>query len=743
MSYSMPTYFASEHGRSGIAHNIIVKLTDGVSTWLFGTTEMNITDGHVYALLSNISEINFAIDIFTKDWSIGNVTITLANANYRKNSSMAWVKSGDELGDIALNTAYIYLASGNNITALSDCLNYFTGTVVAAPVITMDNMEIELCDKSYGYNKVLPANLLTAAGTPILDEDYNRKLPLVYGTFARADWNNAYATNGLMKGFGVELSANAIYPAKFFIAGHPLKTAGIGDLYIGTKGKVPFLCDSTIKDDDDANHRAYVRHYYLSSYGDSDCYIIFELNSNPPEGTDGYTTVYDATDPDNAHDDNNTTYSEITDNIADDWYAPESLYRVEGAADWGIISENILRDLLLDSNIAPKVYLQYKNIAFGPGKDVHNFIDSGSGIIVCYLRYAESGLTSFISINPNEIPIVTTSWITTSAYKAAVDITSSDVPLALRLYFRGNTGDGTLNNEAFLRIYELRLRLVKSFNYRQLDRGKSDWMMGYASGTGRAFGSWIDESGWSNSLNSGDLIDKPNFIIASILIDELGLTHSDLDKSSFDAADDNTTLATYMDQYEDIDSFDLVKKICEQSTFAFCFSGTGKAKLIPLDDTSVTITKTIYFFNLIKGSFRISKSDWLVNYLNHKSRYQEEYNLFRDTGTEQNATSQSAYGIKKYDAEWPNISGSSVTELCDHLVGDANAIWANEHNIIEFETPFFVNAELEIGDYIELDATTFDAQQKCYGITWSGKQFLIIETRQNWQTTYIKAVQLY
>jgi hypothetical protein len=54
---------------------------------------------------------------------------------------------------------------------------------------------------------------------------------------------------------------------------------------------------------------------------------------------------------------------------------------------------------------------------------------------------------------------------------------------------------------------------------------------------GRMFGSWIDTAGRSNSFNENDTIYTSNFIVESILRDELGVATADIDTAAFDAAE--------------------------------------------------------------------------------------------------------------------------------------------------------------------------------------------------------------
>jgi len=55
----------------------------------------------------------------------------------------------------------------------------------------------------------------------------------------------------------------------------------------------------------------------------------------------------------------------------------------------------------------------------------------------------------------------------------------------------------------------------------------------------------------------------------------------------------------------------------------------------------------------------------------------------------------------------------------------------------------FYSADLEIGDWIELDDTSIDPHIKLYGASWSGGQFLVIGLNQSAHKTKIKAIKLF
>ena len=57
----------------------------------------------------------------------------------------------------------------------------------------------------------------------------------------------------------------------------------------------------------------------------------------------------------------------------------------------------------------------------------------------------------------------------------------------------------------------------------------------------------------------------------------------------------------------------------------------------------------------------------------------------------------------------------------------------------------FLGIELQLGDWIELDDTTVDPHIKCFGTSWSGKQFIINELNLAADGSYlkVKAIELF
>ena len=306
--------------------------------------------------------------------------------------------------------------------------------------------------------------------------------------------------------------------------------------------------------------------------------------------------------------------------------------------------------------------------------------------------------------------------------------------LMMGLYVEGNLASGPrIASHSFGDISEARLKV------RYLADGKLDH---FVECRGREYGAWI--TGRTSAYAVNNMISDPSGIIESILRDELGFVDADIDLPTFITAE-NTSVAARMNLHSDnrLAAFEAIRQIAEQSTFAYVFTAAGKSRAVELDNTTPTTVRTIPLSHIRNGKVTITKASDILNKLVVQSRWLEEYDLFADNTETNHSSSQTASGIRRFEAEWENIAGTSATHVANHLVGNSNAIWANRHNQIEFETIGMTNTDLELGDWISLDSFAIDPQFLCFGVSWSGKKFLIIELSQNLDGTRIKALELY
>jgi len=301
-----------------------------------------------------------------------------------------------------------------------------------------------------------------------------------------------------------------------------------------------------------------------------------------------------------------------------------------------------------------------------------------------------------------------------------------------------NTGDGVSLNETLIRVYDIRLNMrhrVKTVEN------------GFAGCEGREYGSWI--TGRSSNYADGQFIKDPAGIIESILRDELGLVDADIDLVSFINAE-NTSIEARINFHDDntMDSNKAIRQLCEQSTFSFIYSSSGKAKLIDMSDTTPTTATrgshpiVIPYSHIKQGSISVKKEQKIFNDITYESRWMEDRGQYIDIDTVTDAASITSFGLKEYKARWKNVAGTHAAAIAAFLVG-SDGIWSNQHNVVTLETLGYLYADLEFGDWFELDPITVDPHVLLFGSSWSGRQFLPISLTQLEDSTKIVGIQLF
>lgn len=177
------------------------------------------------------------------------------------------------------------------------------------------------------------------------------------------------------------------------------------------------------------------------------------------------------------------------------------------------------------------------------------------------------------------------------------------------------------------------------------------------------------------------------------------------------------------------------------------------------DLTDANEGRLIKFSWLVDGKLKLSVIPPLANRVTVNSRWHEEGAAFRNTEVYEDATSQSQYGVLTAELNCketaPKYSAYAVTPLGSKYLGSfltntsiasGGGFWSRSHNVIEFETVGYVCADIEPGDRIGLDHTTFNQRMTCWGETWEDRIFKVIEVDQHIHPvakTRIKAVELY
>jgi hypothetical protein len=749
MPMTMPTVFLNNYIRDNAANNIIVVLYDGTNYYHFGTADMIISDDinyspaqtvRIYGLLRNDLSLSQSVDvIWTKKWTVADVRISLLDVNHIGSIANSTKKRpSDLLQNCYWREAAIYFAAGSNVALLSDCLKRFVGIVSLPPKYDERYLHLNLMDKAKVKDRKIPNGLLSAQGDLYYpQDDGTRKVPIVYGEFALAE-PPLYATNGLMRGLAIKQTSPDA-PPKYIFSKHILHTATKLYCKLGSPDVLESLGDTltvgpVIDADDSGLGTAYIERAW--EYSLYEFKREFDCNITPPTGDGGYPEATSYPGTSQAVDENAGTSSDIKDNISDN-----SSNLQTGMLCWGIAEEDVLSAIALSGSlnsdsIEVKLYAKYGTMSKtgGSGTATATF----RGYYKCVGSTSSYGATGALSL-----PIGTGA---TGLIWSNVTYPDKNRPFMIGCfisYANGSTVDGIVGDDSLAGLTEIDAVLevfINSFGSVDMEI----WRDAFLSGQGRIFGSWIDAAGWSNSKNAGDLIDDNNFVIASLLIDEMGLAITEIDQASFDEADDDTPMKCHLDIVDEILISDQIQEICEQSPFAFYHDGANKARLIPLDNITPTIDKVFKWNDLVPNTLTVSKTDQIVNQLRVFSRYQEEYGSFRDAETVNDSTSQSLYNNTfPGEVQWKNIAGAYKDIMTQLLITSGMGLWSRAKYDVQFELKKFLGVPLIMGDWFQLDHITVDPHRLIYGDSWEDYSFLIYGLIIKQDRTLVQGICLY
>lgn len=354
----------------------------------------------------------------------------------------------------------------------------------------------------------------------------------------------------------------------------------------------------------------------------------------------------------------------------------------------------------------------------------------------------EVGFCKGVASDPSSFSSLTVTGSWQTFFLSFLPLTPPTTGLPLMMAFKGTdtgrVGPGP-DTYRLLRVYEARFRF--SINPALHENG-------FAALEGRKYGKWLSDR--SSNYSYGDAIEDPVGIMESILRRELGFVNTEIDMPTF-IAGENTSVKARLNLHTDnqMAAFEAIRSMAEQSTVVFFFSGSGQATIVDLDDKSPTTTRVIPWSHIVPGSVKVSKSTDVINHLTVNSRYQQEYGLYRDQTLTEDTTSQALFAVGsfdgkfKYEADWPNITGTSVAHVAAFLVNSTDGLWSTQHKELALTTKLFTNADLEVGDWIELQAASVDPHLKCFGASWASKQFIITRTTPTVSGTKIMGVELW
>lgn len=289
--------------------------------------------------------------------------------------------------------------------------------------------------------------------------------------------------------------------------------------------------------------------------------------------------------------------------------------------------------------------------------------------------------------------------------------------------------------------------------------------------TGRSYGSWIESRfpGYTDTQ-----IYEPVFVLESILRDELAVSAGNIDTDSIDAfmtiyygAPDSLTWGPMaiigLPPNSRIFSANLIERFCwEWGMFMF----QSRNALVKVFDYEIGLDDlgTIFPSDLVNGLpilETLPVSD-IVNKIVIRHTKTEWDDAFAFTETATDATSITKWGtipdnvdcaylriVSGGDSDSNNLfldGRRSVDRLIDRLIGGApqapsstpQRILSRPHAYVTLQTIGHKYAHAEPGDWIALDAASFDPVFKFFGQTWDGIALMVVETEVTETMTILK-----
>lgn len=799
---TLPAKWASYRTNPSI-NGVIVSLTDGVNTFLLGNIPMDLTEGHVFQVLSNAPSIKQNIDRIKKTWSRCTVSVQCTNLPYKKNATDG---SEQRLSDVLTTsviykTANVYFVNTDTATSLSDCLQVFTGKVEKLDSIDTKNISLTLSDTADRLDEKILTTKLSDVYQWVLDENKDKTFPLNYGI-----WD---LIRGLAKGLRVNANevsvgfSSDIARHRIILAGHRMKSPtntakGASQLYIptGDEGITPIQVANWVLDPYDYAGAPLKTAMVWAGLSHSDWDVklqeTFEINS-------GRVAPYDKTwfagvNSQYAHDYTpglgknaivKVSYQKLT--------GPSSQWFTNGYIVWEIT--NAARFTELTSGLPGKplkdnagmIVVEYTGLYLPAAikqniRNTSNFnnfrvqfglITKGSessadAVADGYSKWNRFELVPKVNYQDNTLSTVNgggqISYLSTPMPASSFVYPTVDPKLGVIVSYTNNTpnlANAPYNGE-MLYIDQLKIRLTRP-------KPPQAQAIAWAACEGMTYSAnlvpYINDVTYK--FTTSDVIQDGGHIIASLLVDQLGIAPDVLDFPSFRLCY-NPLIPCRLNVTESgVTMKGIIEDFTKTLPLTFCWTASGKARVIPLRCLTTRqsiqavrdFTVTLTWDDIKKDSLKLLPSDTVnvVNHLTVNTDWHAETNSFKTTRVYQNATSQAKYGKRKLVLDIKNFGtevsvGSSqlpndpidalAAFLIDYRRDGSAGILSDVQKEVQFTTAGLRFAHVEVGDRIMMDSTSIDPHFKYGGQSWAGKFFLVTDVSHTNKESTFKCVEV-
>jgi len=795
-----PTKFSNFQKRGDVDRVWVVKITDGSNTLMVADRDMELTDGHVYALLKGDITIEQSIDPLARSWSDASFEVILRNSPYRKDTSGNWVRPSDEtVFDGSQVDVTIYAITGPSAAALTDGLLEFTG-VSTAPC-QYNGSELTLSVEDIGAQKrreQFPITSMSEVDSGHPEED--AILPVIGGSFEDATlWGGP---EHLVRGYARESGGTITY----HIADHLLADVHAAwvridelDAWMKLDWSGMSFTETTGSGDD----------------GITRTIVTVATSSNPIKGhlfipprrveIEAFTGAYNNADysggrnncqnPQYMYDLNNKTCSILNQGstaghalVSVRWEDVESFQIVPGGtatyesrrgnsgctpfrSQRGPHGPDQEREIIRGTYTLPAIkksrltmhgtdtYLVWRALAnpdltysYGwSGSPDYDFLSCAMG----WFPNAPGGAQYLMSEESNiydgsirEMHL----WADVPS-GAAVEVQfSRDV--GWDFYTNGFIARFLVKTSAatedwMLKIYQVALRL-----YTTTDINISEGIPVYFEVSGIPVSSRQGTA--YASVTAGDVAEHPLLQSELLQSQPIGLSAGEIDTDSVDAAytasiSENTVTTDLETRFiirsEDrhtIGSF--LQELAENSHHLFYFDADGEARFVDMlygDTPSPDATIPYYDLSTAPEVFGTDFKS-IINRLGMNYGFVPVRNRFSESMIIDNSSSQSTYGIKTRPGDFRFIVGdTTATNIGKGLVSESYSLLKNVKHGIRIATRGWTWLHLQIGDWIEIDDSSVDPHLEFRSATWSGEVFMIIGKQRRMGGVVFEALKIY
>ena len=740
---TVPTKFEMHRRKTTAAQlHTIVEVSFSSETLYFSDVEMILpADGtgtpvhHVWPLLVSHSGINQQIDFHSRRASVGNVQLTFTNLPFDRSGTVQRLSDyySGYWSSIIGTSIKIYITCDPKPNLADSGLLVFEGICNEYPKYDGEQLTLAVEDISAGHlRKKLPltraADLESDGGLSEGDPDADYRMPIIKGDLEKNTAGSPLDFWGsgdyMVRGY------RSSWDTVWFVADHAVKDVAEMYVFFDRVG-LWFRLDLP-----NIGGGAYFFDVVCAD-GVTRTYFVLPFHTElkgwllvPPSGvaTNGWSgglgqgdynpNMNNADDAGNAYDRDNETLAHLyagNNNLGMLQFSFDDIVNVTG---WVMEPGNYKHALRWRAEENPNCPLEYSTVpniflaSHAVMSSTHTSIDLVTNTVDIFNGNVNGLLIGRSSPGDWDDLAAEVGWLLSK--------------LTARFPVEANVG-GNYKNEDILRMAQAQLEI-----YVTIPDAWSNEQVPYFALVGEPAGSEI--AGRNPAIGANDLNSFAGYQIERLLRQTIGLTAAQIDGATFDDAY-RSHLKTRARLHEDDGRETLeifLQEMAENSTFTVFFNASGKTRLISFDWTEpdyVPGTPTIISWEYLARTPKVffTSPTKVINRLTSEWQRNPGANRYNESDTHNDAGSQLlAWGIKEADASFKYYIDAGTPSLQETLIKNG-ALFPYTLIGIEIEIRGAAMSHLEIGDPIQIDATSVDPQFKLAGVSWTSFSFVIID----------------